>query len=89
VRRQTVCWCDTAKGEVEQRTLDYQRDDLPGFYFHLVAHRKPAGVAIVAVARKLVLRLYRMLRERIEYDEFRRRGRDARCARGRTEAIHA
>jgi len=32
VRTQTVCWCDTAKGEVEQRTLDHQRNDLPGFY---------------------------------------------------------
>ena len=56
------------------------------FYFHLLAH-KPAGVAIVAVARKLALRLYRLLREGIEYDEFRRRGRDARCARGMTETV--
>ena len=32
VRTQTVCGCDTATGEVEQRTLDHQRDDLPGFY---------------------------------------------------------
>jgi hypothetical protein len=36
---------------------------------------------MVAVARKLILRLYRMLREGIDYDEFRRRGRDARRAR--------
>ena len=56
------------------------------FYFHRLAHQ-PAGVAIVAVARKLALRLYRRLREGIEYDEFRRRGRDARCARGRTETV--
>ena len=58
--------------------------ELRRFYFHLLA-RKPAGVAIVAVARKLGLRLYRLLRERIDYDQFRRRGRDARCARRMTE----
>ncbi len=54
--------------------------DLRRFYAHL-AWRKCAGVAVVAVARKLVLRLYRMLREEIDYDEFRRRGRDAVRAR--------
>src|SRR5258708_392232 len=42
---------------------------------------KNSSVAIVAVARKLVLRLYRMLRDEIDYDQFRRRGRDARRAR--------
>lgn len=55
-------------------------DDLRRFYFHLQA-RKNSSVAIVAVARKLVLRLYRMLRDQIDYDQFRRRGRDARRAR--------
>ncbi len=54
--------------------------DLRRFYFHLQA-RKNSSVAIVAVARKLVLRLYRMLRDEIDYDQFRRRGRDARRAR--------
>lgn len=57
-----------------------QDDDLRRFYFHLLV-KKSAAVAAVAVARKLVLRLYRMLREQIDYDEFRRRGRDARRAR--------
>ncbi len=57
-----------------------QDDDLRRFYFHLLV-KKHAAVAAVAVARKLVLRLYRMLRDQIEYDEFRRRGRDARRAR--------
>lgn len=61
-----------------------QDAELRRFYFHLLA-RKPAGVAIVAVARKLALRLYCLLREGIDYDEFRRRGRDARCARGTAE----
>ncbi len=58
-----------------------QDEELRRFYFRLLA-RKNAAVAIVAVARKLALRLYRMLREGIDYDEFRRRGRDAWRARG-------
>lgn len=62
-----------------------QEAELRRFYFHLLAHHKPAGVAITAVARKLALRLYCLLREGIDYDEFRRRGRDARCARGTAE----
>jgi transposase len=57
-----------------------QDDDLRRFYFHLLV-KKNAAVAAVAVARKLALRLYRMLREGMDYDEFRRRGRDARRAR--------
>ncbi len=32
VRTQTVCWCDTAEGEIHQRTLDHTRDDVPSFY---------------------------------------------------------
>jgi len=60
--------------------LPGQDDDLRRFYFHLLV-KKPHAVAVVAVARKLVLRMYRMLREGIDYDEFRRRGRDARRAR--------
>jgi transposase len=55
-------------------------DYLRRFYFHLEA-RKNSSVAVVAVARKLVLRLYRMLRDEIDYEQFRRRGRDARRAR--------
>ena len=55
-------------------------EQLRRFYFRLES-RKNSAVAWVAVARKLVLRLYRMLREEIDYHEFRRRGRDARRAR--------
>jgi len=66
----------------------HQDSDLRRFYFHLASH-KPAGVAIVAVARKLALRLFRMWKNGIDYDEFRRRGRDVRCARGMTEANSA
>jgi hypothetical protein len=32
VRTQTVCWCDTADGEIHQHTLDHQRDDVRAFY---------------------------------------------------------
>lgn len=55
-------------------------EELRRFYFRLLA-RKNSAVAITAVARKLALRLYRMLREGIDYDEFRRRGREAWRAR--------
>ena len=51
-------------------------EPLPRFYFRIQS-RKNSAVALVAVARNLVLRLYRMLREEIDYDEFRRQGRDA------------
>jgi transposase len=52
-------------------------EELGRFYRKLRGKRKAHGVAIVAVARKLVLRLYRMLREKKDYEEFRRQGRDA------------
>ncbi len=55
--------------------------ELKRFFFHLVRRKKNAGVAIVAVARKLALRLYLLLRDEIDYHEFRRRGRDAGRAR--------
>ncbi len=57
-----------------------QDEELRRFYFRLLA-RKNSAVAIVAVGRKLALRLYRMLRDEIDYDEFRHRGREARRAR--------
>lgn len=54
--------------------------DLRRFYFQLTA-KKNSSIAVVAVARKLVLRLFTMLRDDLDYDQFRRRGRDARRAR--------
>jgi hypothetical protein len=33
----------------------------------------------VALARKLLVRLYVMLRDQVDYEEFRRRGRAARA----------
>jgi len=50
--------------------------DLKRTYFTLV-HRRGRPKAKVAVARKLLVRLFIMLRDQIDYDEFRRRGRPA------------
>lgn len=52
-----------------------QDESLRGFYFRLLHRKKNAGIAIVAVARKLAVRLHRMLSDEIDYAEFRRRGR--------------
>jgi transposase len=49
-------------------------DDLRRRYFS-VMHRRGRPKAKVALARKLLVRLYIMLRDQIDYDEFRRRGR--------------
>jgi transposase len=57
-----------------------EEEDLRLFYFRLQSRRNSA-LPLVAVARKLVLRLHRMPREEIDYDEFWSRGRDARRAR--------
>jgi transposase len=68
--------------EAAHRAVHSKADaDLRNFYFRLMERKKNAAVAITAVARKLVLRLYRMLQEGIDYTEFRRRGREARRAR--------
>ena len=53
--------------------------DLKRTYFTLV-HRRGRPKAKVAVARKLLVRLFIMLRDQIDYAEFRRRGRAARAA---------
>ena len=44
--------------------------------YRRLAFRKGAAIAKVAVARKLAIRLYVMLREGIDYEEFCRRGPD-------------
>ena len=31
-RRQTICYCDTADGEMRTRELHHQKDDLRSFY---------------------------------------------------------
>src|SRR5438128_8273009 len=43
VRTQTVCWMNTADGEIHQHTLDHRRDDLRAFYAQFTA---PAVVGI-------------------------------------------
>jgi hypothetical protein len=47
--------------------------DLKRAYFTIM-HRRGRSKAKVAVARKLLVRLFIMLRDQIDYDEFRRRG---------------
>src|SRR4030095_2005349 len=49
-------------------------DELRRRYF-AVLHRRGRPQAKVALARKLLVRLYVMLRDQIDYEEFRRRGR--------------
>jgi hypothetical protein len=65
--------------------------DLKRTYFTLV-HRRGRAKAKVAVARKLLVRLFIMLRDQIDYDEFRRRGRPAPASAygggGRTRPSH-
>lgn len=58
-----------------------QEERLRSFFLRLQYRRKPFAVALVAVARKLLLQLCVMLREGIDYDQFRCRGRDAWRAR--------
>ena len=54
--------------------------ELNRFYRRLVYRRGPHK-AIVAVARKLLIRAYIMLRDEIDYAEFLRRDVEARSAR--------
>jgi transposase len=65
-------------------------EPLRAFYHRLLSHRhKHPGVAVTATARKLLIHLFVMLRDQIDYTEFRRRGRDARCARERARPASA
>jgi transposase len=52
-------------------------NDLRRRYFS-VMHRRGRPKARVALARKLLVRLYIMLRDEIDYEEFQRRGRAPR-----------
>jgi hypothetical protein len=53
--------------------------DLKQLYYYRVLHRRGKARAKIAVARALLVRLYIMRREQIDYTEFRRRGQ-ARAA---------
>jgi len=61
-------------------------DDLRRRYFS-VLHRRGRPKAKVALARKLLVRLYAMLRDQINYEEFRRRGRAARPPRAPVSVV--
>jgi hypothetical protein len=52
-----------------------------------VLYRHGRAKAKVAVARKLLVRLYIMLRDQVDYDEFRRRGQPRRLPRPQGEAL--
>ena len=66
---------------VEAAQITIRRDEgLKGFYLRLL-HRRGAQKAKVAVARKLLIRGFILLRDRIDYAEFLNRGVEARSAR--------
>lgn len=66
---------------VEAAHISVRRDEgLKGFYLRLL-RRRGAQKAKVAVARKLLIRCYILLRDGIDYAEFLRRGVEARPAR--------
>ena len=52
-----------------------------------VLYRHGRAKAKVAVARKLLVRLYIMLRDQIDYAEFRRRGHPRRRPQSQGEAL--
>jgi len=66
-------------GEAAQVAARYD-DELKTFYQRLL-RRKGKAKAVTAVARKLLVRSFIMLRDEIDYAEFRRRGVEARSAR--------
>jgi transposase len=74
---------------VEAAQVAVRKDeDLKRFYQRLAA-RRGRPKAKVAVARKLLIRAYIMLRDEIDYAEFRRRAVAARLAREVTKAASA
>jgi transposase len=54
-----------------------------------ILHRHGRAKAKVAVARKLLVRLYIMLRDQIDFDEFRRRGHPQRVSRSAKAVVEA
>jgi hypothetical protein len=53
---------------------------LHGFYYRLL-NKKETSRTIVSVTRKLLVRSFIMLRDKIDYNEFKARGVEARSAR--------
>jgi len=58
VRTQTVCWMDTADGEVHQRMLDHEHDDVAAFYTQL-----PPGAIVGVEASGYALWFHRIIEQ--------------------------
>jgi transposase len=50
-------------------------------FYQQLSQRRGKSTAKVAVARKILVRSFIILRDRIDYEEFRRRGRRSQCVR--------
>jgi transposase len=66
---------------VEAAHTAVKRDEGLGQFYRRLVYRRGAAKAKVAVARKLLIRGYIILRDQIDYEEFLRRGVEARPAR--------
>jgi len=66
---------------VEAANIAVRKDEELKRFYQRVAARRGRPKAKVAVARKLLIRAYIMLRDEIDYAEFRRRAVAARLAR--------
>jgi transposase len=67
--------------------LAARADDALRRRYFAILHRRGRPKAKVALARKLLVRLYVMLRDRVDYDEFCRRGRASQHSRPVTSVM--
>lgn len=67
---------------VEAGQIAMRRDDDLARAYHRVSRRGGHAKAKVAVGRRLLVRAFIMLRDEIDYEEFKRRGVAARSSRG-------
>jgi len=74
---------------VEAANVAVRKDEELKRFYQRLAERRGRPKAKVAVARKLLIRAYIMLRDEIDYAEFRRRAVAARLAREFTKASSA
>jgi hypothetical protein len=70
---------------VEAAQIAVRKDEELKRFYHRLAERRGRPKAKIAAARKLLIRAYIMLRDEIDYAEFRRRAVAARLARRNTE----
>jgi hypothetical protein len=66
---------------VEAAHIAVRKDEELNRFYQSLAHRRGRPQAKTAAARKLLIRAYIMLRDEIDYAEFRRRAVAARLAR--------